>query len=108
MAHGMYALDDNQLKLAQTAAKIAAGTLAASADETDRSGKFPRASVEALAAADLFGLCVPQDLGGKGQAPRSFAAVVEELAQGCASTAMIYVMHVTAGQAIASSATFAD
>jgi alkylation response protein AidB-like acyl-CoA dehydrogenase len=35
---------------------------------------------------------------------RTFAAVVEELATACPSTAMIYVMHVTAAQAIASSA----
>ena len=35
-----------------------------------------------------------------------FAAVVEELAAACPSTAMIYVMHVTAAQAIAASGVF--
>jgi alkylation response protein AidB-like acyl-CoA dehydrogenase len=108
MAHGMYGLAEQQQRLAETAAQVAAATLAAKADETDRAGKFPRDSIDAIAAADLFGLCVPAALGGKGEAPRTFAAVVEELAQGCASTAMIYVMHVTAGQAIASSETLAD
>ena len=34
---------------------------------------------------------------------RAFAGVVEELAGACASTAMIYVMHVSAAQAIAAS-----
>jgi len=49
---------------------------------------------------------VPTALGGWGQGPRTFAAVVEELAQACGSTAMVYVMHVTSTQAIATSATF--
>src|SRR6202035_4668730 len=47
----------------------------------------------------------PTALGGKGEGPRAYAEVVEELAQVCASTAMIYVMHVTAGQAISASTT---
>src|SRR5262249_59921836 len=42
-----------------------------------------------------------------GHGPGTFAAVVEELAQVCASTAMVYVMHVSAAQAIAVSATLA-
>jgi alkylation response protein AidB-like acyl-CoA dehydrogenase len=41
--------------------------------------------------------------GGRGQSPRMFVAVTEELAMADPSTAMIYVMHVTAAQAIASS-----
>ena len=39
---------------------------------------------------------------------RGFAGVVEELAGKCASTAMIYVMHVAASQAIATSSTLGD
>jgi alkylation response protein AidB-like acyl-CoA dehydrogenase len=107
MAHGMYGLDDTQQKLAQAAASTAE-TLAKHADATDREGKFPRASLDAVAAAGLYGLGVPAALGGHGQAPRAFAAVVEELAMGCASTAMIYVMHVTAAQAVAASRTLRD
>jgi len=72
------------------------------ADEADRSARFPRESIDALAKAGLFGLCVPKEFGGRGEGPRAFAAVVETLAQACGSAAMIYVMHVTATQAIAS------
>jgi alkylation response protein AidB-like acyl-CoA dehydrogenase len=50
-------------------------------------------------------LCIPAALGGRGQGPRTFVACVEELARSCPSTAMIYVMHVTAAQAIAASQT---
>jgi alkylation response protein AidB-like acyl-CoA dehydrogenase len=83
--------------------KLASGVVAENAAAIDESAQFPRESVQALAAAGLLGLCVPQELGGAGESMRTFAAVVEELATACPSTAMIYVMHVTAAQAIASS-----
>ena len=71
--------------------------LAVHAAEVDASGRFPTESIDALAAAGLTGPFAPGQLGGGGQGPRAFAAVVEELARGCASTAMIYVMHVARG-----------
>ena len=43
-----------------------------------------------------------------GHGPRTFAAVVEELARACGSTAMIHVMHVIAAQTIGQSATMTD
>ncbi|HET8773853.1 MAG TPA: acyl-CoA dehydrogenase family protein [Thermoanaerobaculia bacterium] len=89
------------------AATLAAGVVSQAAAAVDESGQFPGQSIAALADAGLFGLCVPQELGGSGQSMRTFAAVVEELATACPSTAMIYVMHVTAAQAIASSASLA-
>src|SRR5216684_8957594 len=42
------------------------------------------------------------------QQMRAFAGVVEELSGVCASTAMVYVMHVAASQAIATSSTLSD
>ena len=39
---------------------------------------------------------------------RAFAGAVEELAAACGSSAMVYVMHVSAAQAIATSDTFVD
>ena len=104
MAHA-YRLDETASKLASSAATIAREVLARFADEVDEQARFPQVSVAALAQAGFFGLCVPTALGGQGQGPRAFAGVVEELAQGCASTAMIYVMHTAATQAIATSPT---
>lgn len=89
------------------AAALSAGVVADNAAAVDESARFPRENVDALAEAGLLGLCVAADLGGSGESMRTFAAVVEELATACPSTAMIYVMHVTAAQAIASSGTLA-
>jgi alkylation response protein AidB-like acyl-CoA dehydrogenase len=79
-------------------------TAARHAADVDGKGRFPVEAIDAL--RPHFGLCVTADLGGKGKGFAEFAALVEELAGACASTAMVYVMHVTAGQAIAASTTF--
>lgn len=103
----VYGLDEAAIRLASTAADTARAVLARHAGDVDVRARFPEESVAALKERGLLGLCVPAALGGAAQGPRAFAAVVEELAQGCASSAMIYVMHVAATQAIAASTTLA-
>lgn len=98
-------LKDEQDSYLDRARTLAAGVVSDTAAAVDEAGRFPEENLREIAAAGLFGLCVPTELGGSGQSMRAFAAVVEELATACPSTAMIYVMHVTAAQAIASSAT---
>jgi alkylation response protein AidB-like acyl-CoA dehydrogenase len=78
---------------------------ARNAAEVDASARFPAAAMGALGEAGLWGLCVDRAHGGLGQGPRAFATIVEELATACASTAMVWVMHVTAAQAVAESRT---
>src|SRR5882724_3809370 len=98
-----YGVDGSGSRHVVAAATLARDVLAAHAADVDAAGRFPAEAIEALARAGLSGLFAPGQLGGGGQGPRVFAAVVEELARGCASTAMIYVMHVTGSQAIAAS-----
>jgi alkylation response protein AidB-like acyl-CoA dehydrogenase len=103
-----YRIDSSAAWSAATAATLAAQVLAPQAADVDASGRFPREGVAALAKAGLLGLTLPTSHGGGGQGMRAFAAVTEELAMGCGSTAMIYVMHVAASQAIASGEKLAD
>ncbi len=103
--YGLSAAGQEQLTIA---AKIAGEIASVNAAEVDEKGRFPVESMQALATSGLLGLCLPQASGGKGEAMRSFAAVVEELATACASTAMVYVMHTAAAQAINASTTLAD
>jgi alkylation response protein AidB-like acyl-CoA dehydrogenase len=102
-----YGLNEAASRLAERAAAIARDVAARHAADVDEKGRFPKEAVAALAAEGFHGLCVPAALGGKGEGLRAFAGICEELAQGCASTAMVYVMHVTAAQAVAASATLA-
>jgi alkylation response protein AidB-like acyl-CoA dehydrogenase len=103
----VYGLDAKGTALAEKAAAIARDVCARHAADVDAKARFPKESMEALAKAGLWGLCVPQAHGGLGAGPAEFCAVVEEIAQGCGSTAMVYVMHVTSAQMIAASTTLA-
>jgi alkylation response protein AidB-like acyl-CoA dehydrogenase len=103
-----YANNEELLRLVEESASLADDVLAKHARDVDARARFPAESVRALAEAGLFGLCVPSALGGLGHGPRAFVACVEELARACASTAMIYVMHVTAAQSIAASQTLGE
>jgi alkylation response protein AidB-like acyl-CoA dehydrogenase len=103
-----YGLDEPSTALMQKSAALADDLVARHAADVDRSARFPLDSVVALGSAGLLGLCVARELGGLGQGPRAFAAVAEELGRACASTAMIFVMHTTATQAIGSSQSLGD
>jgi alkylation response protein AidB-like acyl-CoA dehydrogenase len=106
MTH-IYDLDEAGQALTQHAAAVARGAAALDAAQVDAEARFPAAAITALAAEGFLGLCLPHTVGGRGEGPRTFAAVTEELARSCASTAMIYVMHVSAARAVADSGTLA-
>ncbi len=101
----LYGVSESANKWLESAKKIAQTELRQRASATDKEGRFPAEAMKALADAGFFGLTLPTEVGGQGQAPKTFAAVVEELAQECASTAMIYVMHNSGAQAYAASKT---
>jgi alkylation response protein AidB-like acyl-CoA dehydrogenase len=103
----IYGLGPSGDAWAAAAAVLGRETAAKYASEVDSKARFPEETIGALRKGGFFGLCLPAEHGGKGEGPRTFAAVVEEIAAHCGSSAMIYVMHVSAAQAIASSATLA-
>src|SRR5437879_2027397 len=104
----VYGLSESARECTSAASRIANEIASPNSSEVDTAGRFPVESMKALAAAGLYGLCLPKSSGGKGEGMRAFAGVVEELAAACGSSAMVYVMHVSAAQAIATSETLAD
>ena len=74
--------------------------IAADAGAVDAEGRFPRAAVDELARAGLLGLGLPESLGGAGGGPVEFVEIVERVAGACASTGMVYVMHVVGAQTV--------
>lgn len=101
----MYLADTNQKTIVDRVSAIVQSSICPNAVATDANATFPKTSIQALADAGFFGLTLPKDVGGMAQPPRVFTAVVEEIAQACASTAMIYVMHISATQGILNSKT---
>jgi len=103
----IYGIDDAGLQVVR-AATVIAEEIKEEAAEVDKESVFPQAAISALAQRGYLGLCIPADADGRGQPPGVFAAVVEQLAQACPSTAMIYVMHVAGSQSFVASKTLAE
>jgi alkylation response protein AidB-like acyl-CoA dehydrogenase len=89
----MYRLSDPQRTLLAELDPITAGHVAPHAAEVDAAARFPREALDALAASGWFGLILPAAHGGREQGMRLACAALDEIAQHCASTAMIYLMH---------------
>ena len=66
----------------------------------DAEGRFPRSSIDELARTGLLGLGLPRHVGGPGGGPLEFVEAVEQIAGACASTGMVYVMHVVGAQTL--------
>ena len=73
--------------------------IAPRAAEYDRDGRFPRENFEDLHKANLLGLLIPQEYGGLGADMLTYTLIIDELARGCGSTALIYAMHCGATRA---------
>ena len=75
-------------------------TVGPAAAEVDRTGTFPRTSIDALLAAGFGGLISALEVGGQGAGFAEAAAVVRRISAACGSTAMVYAMHLAAVGAI--------
>ncbi|WP_277182852.1 acyl-CoA dehydrogenase family protein [Caballeronia sp. BR00000012568055] len=75
------------------AARRVAVIAAKHADAVDREARFPAEAVDAMRAERLFSAMIPREHGGDGLPLTGVARLCEALAQGCASSAMIYAMH---------------
>jgi len=89
------ALTVEQGKWKRLARSVAQKSLAPNAVQVDREAIYPREGLKAIADAGLMGLTMPKSQGGPGEGILTTALVLEELAQGCASTAMVYCMHMS-------------
>ncbi|WP_018260297.1 acyl-CoA dehydrogenase family protein [Methylobacterium sp. WSM2598] len=76
-------------------ALVVAGIAAAHAEAVDRDARYPAEAMAAAKQQRLLGLTVPRELGGEGASLAAAADVCYALGRACASTAMIYAMHLT-------------
>ena len=61
--------------------------------EADRTHRFPQEAIDELAKLGILGTFIPEEYGGAGLDQVAYAAVIEELAVACASTAVIVSAH---------------
>jgi alkylation response protein AidB-like acyl-CoA dehydrogenase len=77
--------------------ELAQGVALPLAAEVDRDHRFPEEAVKAAAAAGLMGVLIPREYGGAGLDALAFTLCIDELAQACASTAVIVDVHTSVG-----------
>jgi len=87
-------ITEAQRELQQRARGLAA-EFATRAAQHDREASDPLENYAALRAAGFYGLNVPAELGGAGVGLLGWSLAAEELAQGCASTALSFNMHLS-------------
>lgn len=90
----MYTPTHKTSDLVAKAHAIAHEVAARHAADVDKNARFPQESLDALKQARLLSAAVPKELGGAGSSMQELSAICFSLAQGCASTAMVYAMHI--------------
>src|SRR5215831_2345669 len=94
-------LTDRHSELRATLIDLCQREMRENAKRSDDELKFPRRNLELLGEHGFLALTVPEEYGGLGENHVTYAMVCETIARyGCASTAMCYVMHIGAVNAI--------
>jgi alkylation response protein AidB-like acyl-CoA dehydrogenase len=75
--------------LRQAVRALADDKIAPRAAEIDETGEFPHDVYEALVAADLHAIHVPEEYGGQGGDALAACIVIEEVARACAASSLI-------------------
>ena len=89
-----FQITEEQRKLQERARRLAED-FATRAAQHDRDATDPVENYAALRDAGFYGLNVPAELGGAGIGLLAWSLAAEELAQGCASTALAFNMHLS-------------
>jgi alkylation response protein AidB-like acyl-CoA dehydrogenase len=87
--HPMYALSEEHQAIREAVRAVCDAKVAPHAAEVDESGEFPRASYDALAAADFAAPHIGEEYGGAGADALATCIVIEEVARACASSSLI-------------------
>ena len=74
-----FALTEDQIMIRDAAREFAQNEIAPIAAEFDRSGKFPVETIKAAAELGFMGIEIPEQYGGSGLDPMSYALVMAEI-----------------------------
>jgi acyl-CoA dehydrogenase-like protein len=94
-------LDDDQRRLRDLVRQVAAERIAPHAADVDETESYPAEQLEVLGEQGVLGLWVPEAWGGANLGVLAFCLAVEEIARGCASTGVIFLVQFAAGYPIA-------
>jgi alkylation response protein AidB-like acyl-CoA dehydrogenase len=89
MSFDVFQLPDEHEAIRAAVRDLCADKVAPNAAAADASGEFPRASYDALRAADFHAPHIPSEYGGASADALATAIVIEEVARACASSSLI-------------------
>lgn len=92
-----FALSEQQIAFVDAAGEFARDQLAPNAANWDEQNIFPVETIRAAGELGFCGLYCPEEVGGIGLSRTDAALILEELAQGCTSTAAYLSIHNMAG-----------
>jgi alkylation response protein AidB-like acyl-CoA dehydrogenase len=85
----VYRLPEEHEAIRAAVREVCAAKVAPQAAEADETAEFPKASYDALRAADFHAPHIPVEYGGAGADALATAIVIEEVARACASSSLI-------------------
>ena len=84
-----YSLSEEHVALRAAVRDLVTDKIAPYAAAVDEDARFPQEAYDALRAADLHAVHVPEQYGGNGADALATCLVIEEVARGCASSSLI-------------------
>jgi alkylation response protein AidB-like acyl-CoA dehydrogenase len=103
-----FELNDTQRAIQQAARDYATRVIMPEAAAIDKEERFPKAILQGLAELGLMAVNVPEALGGADAGPVAYALAMQEVARGCASTAVTMAVTNMVGEVIATFGTDAQ
>jgi alkylation response protein AidB-like acyl-CoA dehydrogenase len=88
-AFDVYRVPEDHETIRAAVREVCDARVAPHAAEADESGEFPKASYDALRAADFHAPHIPVEYGGAGADALATAIVIEEVARACAASSLI-------------------
>ncbi|MFD0784047.1 acyl-CoA dehydrogenase family protein [Micromonospora azadirachtae] len=85
----VYRLPEEHEAIREAVREVCAAKVAPNAAEADETGEFPKASYDALRAADFHAPHIPVEYGGAGADALATAIVIEEVARACAASSLV-------------------
>ena len=86
-------LPPDEAMLVESVRKLAAEVVAPSAEQSDRTGEFPHANVQAINALGLNAMFIPEAYGGAQMSYAAYLECVRELSKACASTGIVWATN---------------
>jgi alkylation response protein AidB-like acyl-CoA dehydrogenase len=95
-----YRLTDEQQMLRAAVRQLAEDKIAPHAADVDEQARFPQEAHDALVAAGLHAVHIPEEYGGMGADAISACIVIEEVARVCASSSLIPAVNKLGSQPV--------